>query len=210
MTYGIQTWGNSTSITKLDVLQKRIIRLINKKRYRRHTEPIFKSESILKISDLYKLHVSLFMFDLQNGSLQISFKTYIQQSESATDNTIYTIQHGRLKKERPRTTFSPKLPNHNFTIIWNNISENIRNAVNRRQFKFMLHDYYTDQYESCVISTTVVPVMNGHPRDQVKVSVHDRWPLVRGTEGRAGGGAKCNTGYSLHENILNTLVQSYD
>ena len=27
----------------------------------------------LKISDLYKLHVSLFMFDLQNGSLPISF-----------------------------------------------------------------------------------------------------------------------------------------
>ena len=28
--------------------------------------------------------------------------------------------------------------------------------------------------------TTVVPVMNGHPRDQAKVSVHCRWPLIRG------------------------------
>ena len=27
---------------------------------------------------------------------------------------------------------------------------------------------------------TVVPVMNGHPRDQEKVSVHCRWPLIRG------------------------------
>ena len=28
---------------------------------------------------------------------------------------------------------------------------------------------------------TVVPVMNGHPRDQAKVSVHCRWrPLIRG------------------------------
>ena len=26
----------------------------------------------------------------------------------------------------------------------------------------------------------VVPVMNGHPRDQAKVSVHCRWPLIRG------------------------------
>ena len=24
------------------------------------------------------------------------------------------------------------------------------------------------------------PVMNGHPRDQAKVSVHCRWPLIRG------------------------------
>ena len=29
-------------------------------------------------------------------------------------------------------------------------------------------------------SSTVVPVMNGHPRDQAKVSVHCRWPLIRG------------------------------
>ena len=32
----------------------------------------------------------------------------------------------------------------------------------------------------------VVPVMNGHPRDQAKVSVHCRWPLVTGTDGQAG------------------------
>ena len=30
------------------------------------------------------------------------------------------------------------------------------------------------------IICTVVPVMNGHPRDQAKVSVHCRWPLIRG------------------------------
>ena len=35
-------------------------------------------------------------------------------------------------------------------------------------------------------TTTVVPVMNGHPRDQAKVSVHCRWPLVTGTGGQAG------------------------
>ena len=30
------------------------------------------------------------------------------------------------------------------------------------------------------LQTTVVPVMNGYPRDQAKVSVHCRWPLIRG------------------------------
>ena len=28
--------------------------------------------------------------------------------------------------------------------------------------------------------------MNGHPRDQAKVSLHDRWPLVGGTGGPVG------------------------
>ena len=42
---------------------------------------------------------------------------------------------------------------------------------------------------------TVVPVMNGHPRDQAKVSVHDRWPLIGGTGGRR------QTQYTLHDYI---------
>ena len=42
------------------------------------------------------------------------------------------------------------------------------------------------------IPGTVVPAMNGHPRDQAKVSVHSRWPLVTGTDGQAGD-AKYNT-----------------
>ena len=32
-------------------------------------------------------------------------------------------------------------------------------------------------------TNTVVPAMNGHPRDQAKVSVHCRWPLIRGMDG---------------------------
>ena len=35
------------------------------------------------------------------------------------------------------------------------------------------------------IGTTVVPAMNGQPREQAKVSVHDRWPLVGGMSGLA-------------------------
>ena len=34
--------------------------------------------------------------------------------------------------------------------------------------------------------------MNGHPRDQAKVSLHDRRWLVRGSDGQAGD-AKYNT-----------------
>ena len=33
------------------------------------------------------------------------------------------------------------------------------------------------------LAATVVPVMNGHPRDQAKVSVQCRWPLIGGTDG---------------------------
>ena len=34
----------------------------------------------------------------------------------------------------------------------------------------------------CTNCITVVSVMNGHPRDQAKVSVHDRWPFIGVTQ----------------------------
>ena len=43
---------------------------------------------------------------------------------------------------------------------------------------------------------TVVPAMGGHPWDQAKVSVHDRWPLIRGT-GWVG----------LHQTHYNSIMQ---
>ena len=44
LTYGIQAWGNASCIKKLFVLQKRVVRIINKIGYGGHTDPIFKRE----------------------------------------------------------------------------------------------------------------------------------------------------------------------
>ncbi len=49
---------------------------------------------------------------------------------------------------------------------------------------------------------TVVPAMNGHPRDQAKVSVHDRWPLIGGTIGRR------QTQYALHDYITTSDIDT--
>ena len=53
LTYGINVWGNSVNIKKIITLQKRAIRTINKVWYRSHTEPLFKSNQILKLEDMY-------------------------------------------------------------------------------------------------------------------------------------------------------------
>ena len=150
MTYGIQAWGNANSIAKPFVLQKRAIRIINNNKYRTHTEPLFKSENILKITDLYKLHVSLFMFDLQKEALTLTFKTYLQQRNAINHRQMHTRQHDLILNERPRTNFSAKLPRHNFTNIWNGISSTIRKATHRHKFKSLLRQHYLDQYTSNV------------------------------------------------------------
>ena len=62
--YCIAAWGNSNRVQKLLLIHKRAIRIINTKNYRHHTDPLFKANQILKITDLYKYHVSSFMYDL--------------------------------------------------------------------------------------------------------------------------------------------------
>ena len=47
------------------------------------------------------------------------------------------------------------------------------------------------------LSSTVVPAMCGHPWDQAKVSVHDRWPLIRGK----GWVGLRQTHYTMHNSI---------
>ena len=47
--YGTEVWGNGNNINKLFIVQKRAIRVIHNKRYRHHTDPLFKESKILKV-----------------------------------------------------------------------------------------------------------------------------------------------------------------
>ena len=134
LTYGVQAWGNGNIVIKLQTLQKRALRIINNKRYRGHTDPIFISENILKITDIHKLHVSLVMFDYYHKTLPKSFDHYIPINNLAT-NTRINRQHNQIRTGKPRTHFSSKLPLHNFTKLWNNLDYKIQNFKSRHKFK---------------------------------------------------------------------------
>ena len=117
LTYGIHVWGNSMKIKKIITLQKRAIRTINKVWYRSHTEPLFKSNQIiLKFEDMYTMQVSLFVYDLNNDLLPKSFRNLLSQNCLARHGII-TRQNYLIPQSRPITTFSPKLPKHNFTLF---------------------------------------------------------------------------------------------
>ena len=75
--YYITAWGNSNHVKKLLLIQKRAMRIINNKNYRHHTDPHFKANQILKITDLYKYHVLSFMYDFTDHFLPGSFERYI-------------------------------------------------------------------------------------------------------------------------------------
>ena len=57
----------------LVLLQKRIVRIISKKGFDAQTYPLFKSLMILKLEDIYSLHLRKFMFSLKNSTVPSSF-----------------------------------------------------------------------------------------------------------------------------------------
>ena len=147
--YCIAVWGNSNHVQKVLLIQKQAIRIINNKNYRHHTDPLFKANKFLKITDLYKYHVSSFMYDFTHHFIPGSFERYIVV-DTGNKNTITTRHHHHIFKTRPRTTFSSKLPNHNFVNIWNEIDENLKSCSSKVIFKLLLRKRYIQLCTSAI------------------------------------------------------------
>ena len=141
---GIHVWGNSVHVHKIFNLQKRAIRIVNNKAYRSHTEPLFKSENILMLKDLYTFQILLFMHDLNNSVLPLSFNNFATKNREYIDRT--TRQSSLYHTKRPRTNFSSKLPNHAFPRMWNALNEELRNTNDRKMFKRKCSTSFIDSY----------------------------------------------------------------
>ena len=74
--YCIAVWGSmySTNVHRLTILQKRVIRIIDKQTFRAHTNPIFKKLSILKFDDIYLFNLGKFVYQYKSKSLLNCFE----------------------------------------------------------------------------------------------------------------------------------------
>ena len=69
-------WGSTykTNLQRIVVLQKRLIRIVNKSYYNAHSEPIFKKLNLLKFQDIHLMHLGQFMFSFKNAILPRKFE----------------------------------------------------------------------------------------------------------------------------------------
>ena len=75
-------WASTykTNLRRLVILQKCIIRIINKSHFSAHTDPIFKDLGILKFNDIHLLQLGQFMFSCKNSFLPPKFNNNFSQS----------------------------------------------------------------------------------------------------------------------------------
>ena len=72
--YCLLAWGNSA--TRVQTLQKKALRTISLASKHTHTEPICKILSLLKFTDIYKLQIQKFYFNIINNNLPAYFHNF--------------------------------------------------------------------------------------------------------------------------------------
>ena len=151
LSYGQEVWGTSIHLDRALKMQKRSIRLINRKPYNYHTEPLLKLNKILSVKDQYKATVSIFMQQIKQQNVPPSFpiSQYFATKSRPTRENHYNLAIER----RARTKFSSNLPWHSFPKIWNSLPSQLRNIASTPAFKRKLRTHLLDAYPENVQCT---------------------------------------------------------
>ena len=66
---------------RLEILQKKAVRIVTKSNFIAHTDPLFKQLNVLKIKDMFKVKILKFYYKLSYGLLPKYFNSYIHKLE---------------------------------------------------------------------------------------------------------------------------------
>ena len=162
--YAIEVWGSAfkTDITKILVLQKRALRLMT---YNDNflavpgplvaSNPIFSHLKILKVTDVFKLQISKFVFKCINHLTPNNFHDWFKMNSTVHGHRTrynYDINknlfHNKISLYYVRTSnYGLKQIRFNGAKIWNSLPQHIMNATSLASFVKTSKAYYISNYE---------------------------------------------------------------
>lgn len=132
LTYGMLVWCpmlTRASQNELYLLQKRTVRCIFKAPFRSHTQPLFRKENILNLSDQVFLDNCKFIYRVVNGRCAWPLSNFY-----ISGNNLY----GTRSENVTITKHQSGLLNRSFlckaVIVWRNISSDIKKSEHLRIF----------------------------------------------------------------------------
>ena len=134
--YGIEIWYGilKTNDDRLFKLKKKSIRAINCLPYAAHTNDYFKSMNLLKIDDLYKQRVLLFMYNSDVTHI-------IEPNHNYSTRNAYDLIVPRYNLSRSQRTIFYK-----GIILWNNLPDNIKAIRSANSFKKSIKKLLINEY----------------------------------------------------------------
>ena len=147
MFYGILAWGNSASflLNKILHIQKRAIRIVNHKHFLAHTNMLFFTNNVLKITDLFLYNVGVFMYKLSNNDLPDVFLPMFRRNSEI--HTYPTRQRQSFHLPRMRTVFAQKTITYNGARFWNDLPNELIVSPSFRIFKCKLKTFLLGRYK---------------------------------------------------------------
>ena len=137
ISYNISIWGgtNLCNLYPLNIQHKRIIRLLSDAGYLDHTAPLFKKLKLLKLDDIYKLHILTHTYRaIKSGNYQTNHNLNTRYRHLATP----TFQ--RLSRTQQSISFCGP-------VLWNSLPDTIKEIGTASLFKRHLKSYMISQYE---------------------------------------------------------------
>lgn len=130
LSYNIVAWGAASSINRVFILQKRLIRLLFDIAPRDSCRPYFKNNRILTIHSIYILNTIKFV------------KKNLNMFETNADNHSYNTRQGHLLKiNNHNTTLYKKSPYHAGIKMYNKLPAEIRSVNSLSKFNSCLKNF---------------------------------------------------------------------
>ena len=148
LSYNTIIWGACSKylMERINLLQKRAVRIISKTPYDSHTKPLFHELNILPVSLLYDYQVICFMHSYVNNMLPETFDNLFVQNKSI--HTYNTRSANDFRVPYGRTSFT----NSNFICkapeLWNMLPTNIKQCSAVKGFKSKLKKHLLQNFIS--------------------------------------------------------------
>src|ERR1043165_6354507 len=104
LSYCTIVWGcaKPSVIDSLIKLQKRAVRIITVSEFREHSDPLFFNLGILKVSDIYRLQVATFVFNVKFDKFPNSLEIFYRNFQFPGVNKGYITRSACSNLEIPR------------------------------------------------------------------------------------------------------------
>ena len=144
--YCNHVWGNNyaSTLEKIKIIQKRLVRTITCSPYRAHTEPLFYANKLLNVCDINSYTIGIFMYQFVNGNLPDIFNGFfvrnrdrnVHQYNVRNADEVY-VPYARLDVRK----FSLKISG---AKLWNVLPTYIKESSSLYMFKQNLRKHLID------------------------------------------------------------------
>ena len=121
-------WGSTyqSSVKKLSVLQKKIIRIISGAKYCAHADPLFYDLKLLKLNDMNVLQQCNFVYKCVNQPVSQQFRNLFYFNQDIHEHNIRSS--GLLHIPRHKKTLFQHNIRYTGPKHWNNLSKNYKSS----------------------------------------------------------------------------------